>query len=318
MNARLLWTLLFLAVPIFGVGIFVVSATSYGGWLPDNISEHGKDIDYLFYVILAITGITFVLTEVLLVWAMWTARGQNNGKSTYTHGNHRLEIGWTLATVAILLYVAFSQIPVWSKAKYYSNRPKKTPEVLVTASQFHWSLRYPAWNSVEGKPHLLNTFSPTLPYTFALSNELHVYADKEEPFLVHVQTLDVQHAFWLPAVRVKQDALPGHLIPVWFKIDPEMLKQYEEREKAHLESLKAKGLEDKEIEKHRKVLKLTVPGTDFKDKTVYRFEWTCAELCGWGHPMMRAKLYVHPTKAQYLDWLKAASTENVPHMQAQK
>ena len=295
MNSRLLWTLLFLTVPIFGVGLFVMSASSPGGWLPDNISEHGADIDYLFYVILAITGFTFVLTEVLLVWAMWTARGKNNGKSTYTHGKPRLEIIWTLATVAILLYVAFTQIPVWSKAKYYGNRPKKTPDVLVTASQFHWSLRYPSWLAAENRPHLLNTFNPSLPQSFALSNELHVFARKHEPVLVHVQTLDVQHAFWLPAARVKQDALPGHLIPVWFKIDPDMVKQVDQRS-----------------EKHKKLRKITV-GTDTFE--VYEFEWTCAELCGWGHSMMRARLYVHPSRDQYHRWIKAASAQHLPQNQ---
>jgi cytochrome c oxidase subunit II len=305
-NPRLLWTLLFLTVPIFGVGLFVMSAYSYGGWLPDNISEHGVEIDSLFYIILAITGITFVLTEGLLVWAMWTGRGPNNGKAAYTHGNHRLEVAWTLVTVAILLYVALAQIPVWSRVKYYGNRPKKTPDILVTASQFHWTLRYPAWNEgfkdetgkAKPQPHTLNTFNPTLSQTFALSNELHIFADKDEPVLVHLQTLDVQHAFWLPAARVKQDAVPGHLIPIWFKIDPEMLAKTGNPSNPD----------------HTKKRTLTVGTEKFE---VYEFEWTCAELCGWGHAMMRARLYVHPTRQQYNSWLKAASAQRFAEIPVQ-
>lgn len=63
--AGMLWALLFLAVPVLGVATFVV-APAYNHWLPKDVSEHGVNIDSLFYFILALTGVVFVVTEVLL------------------------------------------------------------------------------------------------------------------------------------------------------------------------------------------------------------------------------------------------------------
>ncbi len=288
---RLIWTILFLFVPVMGVGLFAMSKVTRGGWLPDNITDSGGEIDWLFNIILWVTGIIFVVTEVLLVWAMWRSRGNEAGKAKYTHGNQWLEIGWTFGTAAILLYMAFTQMPIWAKAKYYHNRPAgKTPDVLVEASQFLWQVRYPGWDAAGQKSQTINTMAPNLSQTFELINELHVYAG--EPFLVHVKSRDVLHCFWVPALRVKQDTVPGNVIPVWFKIDPEKLGDHQA---------------------HRRIATKQQPvmyGAE-KFEELYEYEWVCAELCGWGHYRMRARMIVHPNRADYERWLKAASHERI-------
>jgi cytochrome c oxidase subunit 2 len=252
---RSFWTFLFLLVPVFGVLAFILSGITPHGWLPENISTTGKSIDMLFNVILAITGFFFVATEVLLVWAMFRARGENGGKATFTHGNRNLEIGWTIMTAGILLFIAFYQMPIWKEAKFQSQKPKTEPDALVTASQFLWEVQYPSWDAKTGKPRKLNTVNPALGETIHLVGELHVAPN--QPVLIHLTTRDVLHSFWLPNCRVKQDSLPGHVIPVWFDANK--------------------------------------PGT---------YEWVCAELCGWGHFRMRAKLVVHESLQDYEKWLK--------------
>lgn len=297
---RLIWSILFLFVPIFGVGIFFLSYQAKGGWLPDNLTESGARIDFLFYVILYLTGAVFVATEVLLVWAMWRSRGDDKGKARYTHGNHKLEIAWTIATAGILLFIAFYQVPVWADAKYYGNRPAgKTPDALVEGSQFVWQVRYPAWDDAANKPRTLNTLVPELPRSFEQSNELHVYAG--EPFLVHVRSRDVLHSFWVPVLRVKQDTVPGNIIPVWFKIEPERLPRDKDPHNRRFATASAPY----------------IVGTE-KFTELYRYEWVCAELCGWGHFRMRSQLIVHPDRKDYERWLKAASAANLNPAMAQK
>ncbi len=262
---RMFWTVLFLLVPVFGVGAFIAGGIADGGWLPRGISSYSVAIDNLFYIILGITGFFFVVTEMLLAYAIFTSRGTEEGKAHFSHGNKNLEIGWTVMTAAILLFVAFSQIPVWSRAKFLSNKPKKTPDAMVTASQFLWQIRYPIWDEAANKAKALNSLNPSLQDSFELINELHVPqcdAETGDQVLIHLQTRDVIHSFWLPNVRVKQDALPGHMIPVWFDA-----------------------------------------------KRAGEYEWVCAELCGWGHYRMRARLIVHPREGpdSYNEWLKQES-----------
>ena len=271
---RYFWGLLFLTVPVVGVGMFVYSYFRSGGWLPPNVASIGDEVDFLFYFILAVTGIVFLFTELLLVYAMVTATGRAGGKSVYTHGSKQLEIGWTLLTAAVLVFIAFYQIPTWAKAKFYSRfreaHPDVRPLALVIASQFQWETQQPLWNEEAGAPAPLNWKQPNARDTLVLYNELHVPAG--EPVLIYLTTRDVIHSFWVPAMRVKQDALPGTVIPVWFdaaKLKPE----------------------------------------DFGPDRTREFEWVCAELCGWGHYRMRAKVVVHATREDYHAWLKQKTAE---------
>ena len=69
------WSLLFLLVPILGVGIFVWAMADWwpmqGHWLPENINDHGGVIDSLFMFILLLTGVIFIATGLVLFWFLW-------------------------------------------------------------------------------------------------------------------------------------------------------------------------------------------------------------------------------------------------------
>jgi cytochrome c oxidase subunit II len=197
------WAILFLAVPILGVATFAV-APSINVWLPKDVSEHGHEIDSLFYFILVLTGVVFVATEVILFWFLWkydaAARGEE--KATYIHGSHTLEVVWTIIPAVTLLFLAIYQMNAWANVKM--RRPDMPPTVEVVARQFEWRLRYPGQDGLLGTP-----------------DDIHVVNDLvlpvDETILVQLKSMDVLHSFFLPNLRIKQDAVPGMKIPVWFK-----------------------------------------------------------------------------------------------------
>ncbi len=200
--AGIFWSLLFLAVPVLGVAVFAV-APSIDVWLPKDVSEHGSQIDGLFYFILALTGVVFVATELLLFWFIWKYDESNTkGPATYIHGSHTLEVVWTIIPAVVLLFLAIYQMNTWADVKM--RRPVMAPTVEVVARQFEWRLRYPGRDGQLGTPDDL-----------FLVNDLHLPVD--EDVLVQLKSMDVLHSFFLPNLRVKQDAVPGMKIPVWFK-----------------------------------------------------------------------------------------------------
>ena len=205
MNSRIagiFWALLFLLVPILGVAVFAV-APAYDHWLPKNVAAHGPSIDGLFYFILALTGVVFIVTEVLLFWFMWKYdAAQARGPATYVQGSHTLEVVWTIIPAATLLFIAIYQMNAWADVKM--RRPRMSPTVEVIARQFEWRLRYPGRDGQLGTPDDLH-----------LVNDLHLPTD--EDVLVQLKSMDVLHSFFLPHVRIKQDAVPGMKIPVWFR-----------------------------------------------------------------------------------------------------
>lgn len=219
---RYFWSWLFLLVPILGVGIFVWAIGGHypleGYWFPEDISAHGYVIDGLFNTILWLTGIIFVATGLVLFWFMWKYDGQLHSEPVkFSHGNHTLEVVWSILPAATLLFIAIYQMNAWADAKIV--RPKlagpdrqlgtaddipKPPLVEVTGRQFEWRIRYAGTDGVVGTPDDVFTV-----------NDLHVPAN--EDVVIAVKSEDVLHSFFLPNVRVKQDLVPGMKQLVWFR-----------------------------------------------------------------------------------------------------
>jgi cytochrome c oxidase subunit II len=201
------WSILFLCVTIFGVATFII-APAAGIWLPPDVSETGPAIDHLFKFILVLTGVVFIITELVLFYFLWRYDGRTSATpAKFTHGSHTLEICWTIVPAATLLFIAIYQMNTWAAAKM--RRPTHDGQpmaftVEVTGRQFEWRLRYP------GEDGLLGTKDDLFDV-----NELHVPLGEET--LVSLKSQDVLHSFFLPNLRVKQDAVPGMKIPVWFR-----------------------------------------------------------------------------------------------------
>jgi cytochrome c oxidase subunit 2 len=171
-------------------------------WLPENVSTFGGEIDSLFYLIYYITAATFVLVTVLMVLFLVMYREQPGRRATYTHGNTSLEIIWTIIPAAILIVLSFMSVSTWAKVKQHA--PDSDFELQVAAKQFNWDVVYPG---ADGK------FGTDDDVKF--DNDLHVPVNKV--VRVQLSSKDVIHSFFLPNLRLKQDAVPGRTILVWFE-----------------------------------------------------------------------------------------------------
>jgi cytochrome c oxidase subunit 2 len=172
-------------------------------WLPEDISTFGPGIDRMFYLIYYITGATFVLVTVVLLTFLILYRHQNDGRrATYTHGNTTLEIIWTIVPALILVVLAFMSKAQWDAIK--KNAPPADVTVQVTAKQFNWEVLYPGPDGKFGTADDVQ-----------IDNDVHVPVNKVVHVLLHSK--DVIHSFFVPTLRLKQDALPGREIVVWFE-----------------------------------------------------------------------------------------------------
>ena len=302
-----LWSVLFGAVMLGALLLFVVSPMT-GWWLPKNVATFGAGVDYLYFLILGITGFFFILTEAILVYALWRYAGRRSGKAPYIHGNHTLEIVWTIVPGVILLLLAIVQINVWAEIKFQKNMPRpdgQTQQMEVTARQWEWRIRYPnaeRMKSWEANPERALDFAQNPHFDdVQVVNEVHIWKGGSEPnnrhnVLVHLRTLDVIHSFFLPNLRLKQDALPGKVIPVWFAVTEHNIEK------------DPKTGRWMEIGYDHTTGKLTNPDM--------MWELACAEYCGTRHSMMRGRLFVHKDKADFLEWLKWAEQEQNRHQPA--
>jgi cytochrome c oxidase subunit 2 len=244
-------------------------------WLLPDVSTFGRDIDSLFYLVLAVTGVAFVLTEAALIIFLIRYRRREGRKAAYVHGNRRLEIGWTAVAIVAFFSLAVIQAGTWSAIKVNFPAEDKAVLVEITARQFAWHARYPGPDRTFGQvdSNLISTDNPlgivsTDPngQDDILAPEGSVHVPVNQDILIFLRSRDIAeheviHSFFVPALRLKQDAVPGRTIKVWFN------------------------------------------ATRTGD-----YEIACAELCGLGHYRMRAVLTVE-TEDQFAAWLQKTKAE---------
>jgi len=173
------------------------------GWLPEDVSTYGPDIDRLFYLIYYVTGVTFFAVQLTLLAFVILYRHREDRRATYTHGNTALEIAWTIVPAILLVILAFVSRNTWADIK--QRIPPSDVLLQVTAKQFNWEITYPG---PDGK---LGTDDDV-----TVDNDVHVPVGKT--IRVNLKSRDVIHSFFIPSLRYKQDAVPGHEIPTWFKV----------------------------------------------------------------------------------------------------
>jgi cytochrome c oxidase subunit 2 len=169
------------------VGIAVALAID---WFPTQASVQGEKIDTLWDVLLIASVPVFVLVETIVLYSAIKFRmrpGEELKDGPPIHGNTRLEIIWT-AIPAILLVglCTYAYVTLTDIEKAQAN----AMNVRVVGEQFTWSFYY---TGEDGKE--------------VLSRQL--YLPENTPVYFTVQSKDVIHDFWVPAFRMKIDAVPG-------------------------------------------------------------------------------------------------------------
>jgi cytochrome c oxidase subunit 2 len=167
-------------------------------------STFAPQIDRMYYIILVITGAVFILTEVLLLGFVFVYRHKEGRKAEYIHGNVTAEVVWTAVPFVIVMWIALASRGLWASIKDPANVPADAMEIRVTAKQFEWNVEYPGPDGTLGTPD-----------DFTTRNRVEVPVGRPVNVLLHSE--DVIHSFWIRDMRLKQDAVPGMEIQVWFE-----------------------------------------------------------------------------------------------------
>jgi cytochrome c oxidase subunit 2 len=247
---------------LLGIAIWVITIASVWmfvsgrWWFPQAISEHGPLVDSQFKITIIVVGVAFASAQIGLGWVVWKYRATaDKQRATYSHGNNRLEIVWTLVTAVIFISLGIMGQRVWASLHLHS-APPGSYQVRVVAQQFSWNFQYPGKDNVFGKtdPKLIDDSS--LNYVGLDDTDPSAKDDSVVPTLaipvnrpveLVLMSKDVTHSFWVPQLRFKQDLVPGMAIKVHFTAN-----------------------------------------------RVGKYELACAELCGMNHYKMKSYMLVLP------------------------
>ena len=173
-------------------------------WLPVQASSFAPQIDGMFTAILIITGIAFVIVESGLIWFVFKYRERPGRKAYYTHGNINAEYVWTAVPAVVCVGLALVSNHYWKEMKGRNSVPSDAYPIKVHAKQFEWLFTYP------GPDRQLGTDDDIV----EVRNKLHVPVGK--PIVLDEESEDVIHSVFVPAFRLRQDAVPGMQIRAWF------------------------------------------------------------------------------------------------------
>lgn len=247
--------------------------------LPVLSSAHGGDVDQLIILMHWLMAFLFVGWAFFFIYTLIRFRAGRNPQADFTgvtsHYSTYVETG--VAIFEIVLLVGFA-MPIWGSVRNDLPEESESTVVRLVAEQFAWNAHYPGPDGIFGRtaPELIDAESnplgldlddPNAIDDIMTINQLHLPVDK--PVIIHLMSKDVLHSFFLPEMRVKQDAVPGMSIPVWFVP--------------------------------------TMTTTEFravKDNPAINYEIGCAQLCGLGHYRMRGFMTIE-SQAEFDEWLVA-------------
>jgi cytochrome c oxidase subunit 2 len=251
--------------------------TEWLGLPPLAVDDHGRQIDGLIAYTHLFMLILFVGWGLFFLYCLVRFRRARNPVANYagvkSHASSYLEVG--VAVVEAVLLIGFS-IPLWAARVDRMPAPDESLVVEVTGEQFAWNVHYAGPDGKFGRTDIklldlqsnplgLDRDDPAAKDDVTTLNQL--YLPVNRPIVVRLRSKDVIHSFGVPEFRVKQDAIPGLTIPIWFVP--------------------------------------TVTTAEMRTrlgKPEFQYEIACAQLCGLGHARMRGFVTVQ-TAGDFQKWL---------------
>lgn len=194
--------------------------------MPENAAAHGGEIDHMMGLVHWLMLALFVFWAPFFLYTLYRFRQKKNPVASYTgitsKWNTYLEVGVVVAEVVLLFGFAF---PQWAYLKNDFPAEEEATVVDLISEQFAWNFHYPGPDGEFGRrsvdlidvqlnPIGLDPDDPNGEDDIVTSKELFLPVDK--PAIIRITSKDVIHSFALPHFRVKQDAIPGIEIPVFF------------------------------------------------------------------------------------------------------
>lgn len=209
-----------LAVLIVAAVVATLAARSRW-WIPPLASVHGREVDRLLFVTFGIIGAAFILVQGLLALLVWLYRDRGQ-RASHWHEHRLLELTYTVVPAVVMAGLTIVAAGLWSRI--HSAPPPAALVVEVRAEQLGWRARYPGGDGQFGRLDVRQFNLRANPLALdradaagrddVVSAEVHVVLNR--PVEIRLRSKDVLHSFFVPAFRVKQDAVPGIAISFWF------------------------------------------------------------------------------------------------------
>jgi cytochrome c oxidase subunit II len=193
--------------------------------MPIQASAHAAEIDQMTVLVHWLMAVLFVGWGLFFVFVIFRFRRGANPRASYMGAKGKISKGLEVAIAVIeVVLLVFYAIPAWAKRVTRLPSESEAVVVRVIGEQFAWNIHYPGPDGRFGRTDIkkvtadnplgLDRTDPNAKDDITTINQL--VLPENRPVIVHLSSKDVIHSFGLIEMRVKQDAIPGMTMPVWF------------------------------------------------------------------------------------------------------
>lgn len=159
----------------------------------NGASNFSHNVDAVFLFTLIVSIFFLVLITGMMIYFVFKYSRKKNPKATNVHGNLGLEIAWTvIPTILVLIMFWYG----WVGYSNMSDVPEDALPIDVTAQMWKWGFKYENGKTADS-----------------------LYVPVNRAIKLNLTSLDVTHAFYIPAFRIKKDVYPNKSRVVWFKAE---------------------------------------------------------------------------------------------------
>ena len=271
-------------------------------------SEHGKDVDNLMAISMALIFFVQTITQFLLHYFAFKYRGKEGQKALYFADNNKLEAIWTIIPVIVLAGLILYGLYTWNNIMFVDKEDEQDAIVIeLYAKQFGWEARYAGDDKTLGKANVrliegINTLGVDLADPAAQDDkvvtELHIPKGKRVIFKMRSQ--DVLHSAYMPHFRAQMNCVPGMVTQ--FSFIPTVTTADMRNDEAIVA----------EVDKINKIRtknskKIVAEGGVALDPYTFDYLLLCNKICGASHYNMQMKIVVD-TPADFKAWLAEKPT----------
>jgi cytochrome c oxidase subunit II len=193
--------------------------------MPIQASAHAAEIDQMTVLVHWLMAVLFVGWGLFFVFVIFRFRRGANPRASYTGAKGKISKSTEVAVAVIeVVLLVFYAIPAWAKRVTRLPSESESVVVRVVGEQFAWNIHYPGSDGRFGRTDIrrvtadnplgLDRTDPVAKDDITTINQL--VLPENRPAIVQLSSKDVIHSFGLIEMRVKQDAIPGMTMPVWF------------------------------------------------------------------------------------------------------
>jgi cytochrome c oxidase subunit II len=291
---------------IYALTIFCIVKYGHMPLLANSASEHGKDVDNLMWISLALIFFVQFITQFLLHYFAFVNRGRKDKKALFFSDNDKLEMIWTIIPVIVLSGLILYGLYTWNSIMNVDEE-EDVLYVEVYAKQFGWEIRYAGKDNVLGKANV--RFIEGVNVTGAdmsdpnsqddiLATELRLPVGKK--VVMKMRSQDVLHSAYFPHFRAQMNCVPGMVTQ--FAMTPTVTTA----EMRETEEIINRVSRINKVRSERSA-ELVAKGEEALAPYVFDYVLLCNKICGRSHYNMQMKVVVE-TEAEFNKWISAQKT----------